>query len=66
MQLGRTVAELEQSLTWRELLGWNDFFADRADEMKRPGKGRDEPATDLAGMTPHQIAAAFGAKIASR
>lgn len=66
LQLGRTVAELEQSISWRELLGWNDFFADRADEMTRTPGGRDEPETDLAGMSPHQVAAAFGANIARR
>lgn len=67
MQLGRTVAELEQALSWRELMGWNDFFADRADEQKaREGKGKDEPPIDLGGMSPQQVAAAFGARDVTR
>lgn len=67
MQLGRTVAELEQALSWRELMGWNDFFSDRADEQKRAQeKGQDEPPVDLGGLSPQQVAAAFGAKEVSR
>jgi hypothetical protein len=65
------VAELESALTWREFMAWNDFFQDRADEQReaerrerrrRRRHGGDGIPDDLAGLTPEEVAAAFGAR----
>lgn len=71
LKLGMTVEQLTQNMTWHELRGWSAYFEAAADEeRRRKGKAAiDEDqseAVDLGSVSKEEIAAIFGAKIATR
>jgi hypothetical protein len=45
-------------MTWREYLGWADFFEEKAREAK---EGPAEPEVDPEALTPDSILEIFGA-----
>jgi hypothetical protein len=55
--LHKTPRELAREMTMADMMEWDAFFRLKAEEGA-------EPAADLGTMSPDQIAAAFGAKMA--
>ncbi|MEJ6847551.1 hypothetical protein V3589_15185 [Sinorhizobium fredii] len=64
-----TVEQLTANMTWHELRGWSAYF-DAVAENERRARGRqavaDGEEVDLATASREDIAAIFGAKIATR
>ena len=66
-----TVEQLTQNITWHELRGWSAYFEAAAeDERKARRRGKlpddDGEGVDLGTASRDQIAAIFGARIATR
>lgn len=73
LALGKTVGELERTITYRELCAWNEFYLDRNDELVAANNQTDRrmyrmgdgpPPRELEKMSKEEIASIFGATIA--
>jgi hypothetical protein len=70
-ELKMTVEQLAKNCTWRELLGWSDFFEERA-RLERKAQRHQGGSTsgtvdvDIASASDDAIAAMFRANKATR
>lgn len=71
-ELKMTVEQLAKNCTWRELLGWSDYFEERARNerkaQRRQGSGSSSGTVDvdMATASDDAIAAMFRANKATR
>ncbi|MCA1404697.1 hypothetical protein I6F26_10150 [Ensifer sp. IC3342] len=65
-----TVEQLTANMTWHELRGWSAYFDAVAEDERKASRRKSIQASgeevDLASASDQEIAAIFGAKIATR